>query len=185
MDSLTASNISEILNNNIKELTNNKTIFTSLVENIYLVIGVIVLLLSFVGYYFYNNLKLNKEKIDEELKNSHKQLLEQQQINNKLVKKNYESQFLINQQKQELEKRVVEGIDNNDSLNVVHHEEPIEEEYIEEEPIEEEIEINTDDIIKNIEYLEDTDSEQLEDQNVRDLNLSVQEMEQINNTLFR
>lgn len=186
MDSLTASNISEILNNNIKELSKqNKNIYTLLVENIYLVSTIIVVLLLVVGYYFYQNIYKNNQHIQEKLEVSNKQLLEQQKLNNDLSQKNNEYNLMLQKQQEELNKRVVEGIDSEDGLNVVNHEEEHIEEPQEEYIEEPEIEINTDDIIKNIEYLEDTDSENLEDQNIRNLNLSVQEMENINNKLFR
>lgn len=184
--SLTASNISEILNNNIKNLTSNnkKSIYVLLMENIYLVSIVCVILLAAGGYYYY---QYKNKSIQEELNNNNNKLLEQQKINNQLKKKNIHSEHLLNQQKLEMEK-IIEGINNSDDLNVQPESQTVEEdtnEPVEEEGIiEEDIHIDTDDIIKNIEFLEDTDSEDLEDNNIKKLNLSVQEMENINKTLF-
>lgn len=191
--SLTASNISEILNNNIKNLTsNNKTsIYDLLIENIYSISIILIILLAIGGYYYY---QYKNNTIQEELDNSNNKLLKQQKINDKLKKKNIISEKLLNKQQLKMEK-IIEGINNSNDLNVqpenqITDEEsnnPIEEKNIEdqeEQNVEEEIYIDTDDIIKNIEFLEDTDSEELEDSNIKNLNLSVQEMENINKSLF-
>jgi len=201
---LTASNISEILNNNIKNLntsiTDNNSIYKLLLKNIYLVVSIIILLIGICTYYYY---QYKNKNIEDKLKNKNNELFEQQQLNKLLQNNNIKKQQLIDKHENKMNK-IIEGINNNNDLNVVNNVPPVVNNVppvvnnvppvvnnvppvvnnnldVEED---EEIVIDTDDILKNIEILDESDSDNLEDENIKELNLSVKEMENINNVLF-
>ena len=187
---LTASNISEILNNNIKNLntsiTDNNSIYKLLLKNIYLVVSIIILLIGICTYYYY---QYKNKNIEDKLKNKNNELFEQQQLNKLLQNNNIKKQQLIDKHENKMNK-IIEGINNNNDLNVVNNVPPVVNNVppvvnnnldVEED---EEIVIDTDDILKNIEMLDESDSDNLEDENIKELNLSVKEMENINNVLF-
>lgn len=189
MESITASNISEILNNNLKELdTAPKSSFISNVINhpkfIWGVLFVVLSITTIVYMFYLYQKKRESTEIFNDIKKKKEELIsqkiiDQDNLNSQLLEKQKELEEMLQIQKNSMEQTIeqvveektsnnmiVEGIDGEDGLNLQN------------------IDIDSEDIINNIERL-DTDSESMEDMNIRDLNLSTKEMEMINNKLFK
>lgn len=199
MDSITASNISEMLNENLKELNTNNNSYMDTIKNLFnnnpkLIWIIAFVLLSIVTVvYIFSSLKntkpqsmdntkeklqydqLQREHLREQLQRDNLQRDNLREQNEKLLQQKLMEQENINREllerQQKLEEmyndnRVVESIATDDDLN------------IEQEPP-----YDHNDIIHRIEHM-DTDSETMENENIRELNLSTKEMEEINEYLF-